>query len=657
MHTFNIGGTDWWDKFEIKKNATDDLVRIESLPDHDMSIKYISNQLLTEIIGSTYFIARSGKINQLTHQSLQFQIYKRTRETLLNEQKRIIYEGSGKNVELSYIYKALKSRVTHNDVIRNYETCYTANPAVFNTDVDIAYLINKDCKSVESKAHCILSIGGIRYHKKVQQELNSGTGLLYTVKAYQMDDIQTAYADMTLWRLKYYDKAPPLRHYSRRELYMMLTKETSHNPKETSTIGDMLYGLCRNWTGNGNIFVYFILPKTNESIPRGVPFMTDKLTSVKRVTVNNGKWVQMMKDEALGKNADAKPVAVKSVVKPAQVTKAYLFKDTAKANTELTDNFKKFNQITIDYDIKDFIGDGHYIEFISKTVPEKAKHTTNVYFMYNENAEKFFLTSQDQFTQLVGTFVIDLSKKNIIVNNNITYANGVDRDNLNFTVENSATTDKLSMLIADTQGKNLTSAEPALNISILLTSDKNIKEMTGESKELETVKLLLGEKTTGTSTPQSNPVQVIIDNQNFYDRLESYDASKVEYIFKINSIIIPTKMIDTKVSMIVITTSLASKSYDIFNGKYEKVLGVINLDAISSWSTIKNENTYHPVNFSSIYGNENTPGFSNDFKLNTIYDMQNFTYLLKDQNGKKIEYEASLKKQPQIFASIVVTEK
>ena len=94
------------------------------------------------------------------------------------------------------------------------------------------------------------------------------------------------------------------------------------------------------------------------------------------------------------------------------------------------------------------------------------------------------------------------------------------------------------------------------------------------------------------------------------------------------------------------TIGLKSAKYALLNDDYKQIIGIINLNQIENWKTLKQRSKWVDIIFQEQKDNKNTlhPSFS--FISNKKDDVFNFSIKLVDVNNKIIKFAENEKKFP-----------
>ena len=94
------------------------------------------------------------------------------------------------------------------------------------------------------------------------------------------------------------------------------------------------------------------------------------------------------------------------------------------------------------------------------------------------------------------------------------------------------------------------------------------------------------------------------------------------------------------------TTGLKSAKYTLFNNNYKQIIGIVNLNQIENWDTLKQTSKWVDITFEEQIENKNTSHPSFSFILNNKEDVLSFSLNLVDTSNKIIKFADGEKKFP-----------
>ena len=141
-----------------------------------------------------------------------------------------------------------------------------------------------------------------------------------------------------------------------------------------------------------------------------------------------------------------------------------------------------------------------------------------------------------------------------------------------------------------------------------------------------------------------NPLDIDFRSKNLNQKLEDYRGYK--YMLTLKNILFRANFENKTENIIVICHNLNTAKKALINGKKYNILGVINLNQIKNWETIKGESIYVNANLTDIHYPEKASHLSFPFKATTPMELLEFSCELLDDSSKTIKFREGETKVP-----------
>ena len=141
-----------------------------------------------------------------------------------------------------------------------------------------------------------------------------------------------------------------------------------------------------------------------------------------------------------------------------------------------------------------------------------------------------------------------------------------------------------------------------------------------------------------------NPIEIKIKDNRVRNLFEKYIDNKVR--FKLIGLLIASSVANDTEKIFLQTTGLKSARYALLNEEYKQIIGIVNLNQIENWSTLKQDSKWVDITFQEQVENKNTEHPSFSFISNNKEDVLGLSLKLVDTNNKIIKFANGEKKFP-----------
>ena len=141
-----------------------------------------------------------------------------------------------------------------------------------------------------------------------------------------------------------------------------------------------------------------------------------------------------------------------------------------------------------------------------------------------------------------------------------------------------------------------------------------------------------------------NPIEIKVGDNSIRNFFDKYKNSKVK--FKLIEFLIVNSVDNDTEKIFLHTTGLKSAKYALLNDEYKQIIGIVNLQQIENWHTLKQRSKWVDITFEEQIENKNTshPLFS--FISNNKEDVLSFSLKLVGSDNKLIKLAEGEKKFP-----------
>ena len=139
-----------------------------------------------------------------------------------------------------------------------------------------------------------------------------------------------------------------------------------------------------------------------------------------------------------------------------------------------------------------------------------------------------------------------------------------------------------------------------------------------------------------------NPIEIKIKDNRVRNLFEKYIDNKVR--FKLIGLLIASSVANDTEKIFLQTTGLKSARYALLNEEYKQIIGIVNLNQIENWSTLKQDSKWVDITFQEQVENKNTEHPSFSFISNNKEDVLGLSLKLVDTNNKIIKFANGEKK-------------
>ena len=141
-----------------------------------------------------------------------------------------------------------------------------------------------------------------------------------------------------------------------------------------------------------------------------------------------------------------------------------------------------------------------------------------------------------------------------------------------------------------------------------------------------------------------NPIEIKIKDNRVRNLFEKYIDNKVR--FKLIGLLIASSVANDTEKIFLQATGLKSARYALLNEEYKQIIGIVNLNQIENWSTLKQDSKWVDITFQEQVENKNTEHPSFSFISNNKEDVLGLSLKLVDTNNKIIKFANGEKKFP-----------
>ena len=143
---------------------------------------------------------------------------------------------------------------------------------------------------------------------------------------------------------------------------------------------------------------------------------------------------------------------------------------------------------------------------------------------------------------------------------------------------------------------------------------------------------------------EKNPIEIKIEDNRIRDFYDKYKNNKVK--FKYIGLLIPSSVANNTEKIFLQTTGLKSAKYVLLNDEYTQIIGIVNLNQIENWDTLKQSSTWVDITFPEQIENKNTRHLSFSFISSNKEDVLGFSRKLVGTNNNIIKFADGEKKYP-----------
>ena len=107
-----------------------------------------------------------------------------------------------------------------------------------------------------------------------------------------------------------------------------------------------------------------------------------------------------------------------------------------------------------------------------------------------------------------------------------------------------------------------------------------------------------------------NPIEIKIEDNRVRNLFEKYKDNKLR--FKLIGLLIASSIVYDTEKIFLQATGLKSAKYALLNEEYKQIIGIVNLNQIENWNTLKQGSKWVDITFQEQIENKNTehPSFS-----------------------------------------------
>ena len=136
-----------------------------------------------------------------------------------------------------------------------------------------------------------------------------------------------------------------------------------------------------------------------------------------------------------------------------------------------------------------------------------------------------------------------------------------------------------------------------------------------------------------------NLIEIKIEDNRVRNPFEKYENNKVR--FKLIGLLIASSVVNNTEKIFLQATGLKSVKYALLNEENKQIIGIVNLNQIENWNTLKKGSKWVDITFQEQIENKNTehPLFS--FISNNKKGMLGFPLKLVDTNNKIIKFAST----------------
>ena len=195
-----------------------------------------------------------------------------------------------------------------------------------------------------------------------------------------------------------------------------------------------------------------------------------------------------------------------------------------------------------------------------------------------------------------------------------------------FYIEKNAIRDRLDFQLKHASGKDLETVDNKPYEILFTRLSKNKKSM-----NILDFLIIRGQQMFEEGR-DINPIEIKIEDNRVRNLFEKYKGSKVR--FKLIGLLIASSVVNDTENIFLQTTGLKSAKYALLNEEYKQIIGIVNLNQIENWNTLKQDSKWVDTTFLS------------SFISNNKEEVLGFSLKLVDSNNKIIKFADGEKRFP-----------